>query len=375
MHALMQLLFTAGLGALIGGYTNSLAIKMLFRPYEPKYIGKYRIPFTPGLIPRRRAELAEQMGKMVVDHLLTKDAIEMKLMQPALKGKIVIFIQAELLKWMESEKTISEIMDELGVNSKQVDEKLNYFVQQMIQKYFDKNRHAKVGEIVSSEWHANIEKKIPEVAEYILTKAQGYFASEEGKQRLTKMANDFLLNKGMLGGFAQMLLGNVDLGEKLQPELMKFLTHEGTHQTVTSVLMTEYENVKQWEMVKVEEYIKVEAIASTVSSFVMQNVTEPLWNKPLNEVITSYKESIVEKVPLFVEKALQYTQQHIHELLSALQMEQLVREQVDSFPTERLEEMLLGITRKELKMITYLGALLGGAIGLVQGIVLLLISM
>jgi uncharacterized membrane protein YheB (UPF0754 family) len=375
MNAFMQILFTAGLGAVIGGYTNSLAIKMLFRPYEPKYIGKYRLPFTPGLIPRRRAELAEQMGEMVVDHLLTRDAIEAKMMQPALKEKIVSFIQVELLKWLESDKTISEIMDELHIDSKQIDEKLSEFVRQMIQKYFEQNRHAKIGEVVPREWHASIEKKIPEVADYILMKAQQYFASEEGKQRLTKMANDFLLNKGKLGGLAQMFLGNVDLGEKLQPELIKFLTHDGTHQTVTSVLMREYENVKQWEMVKVEEYIKTEALASTVSSFIKKNVTEPLWNKPLNELVVSYKERIVEKIPALVEKTMKYAHKHIHEVLSALQIEQLVKEQVDTFPTERLEEMLLGITRKELKMITYLGALLGGAIGLVQGIVLVLMSM
>ncbi|GGE72975.1 DUF445 domain-containing protein [Priestia taiwanensis] len=374
MNALMQILFTVGLGAAIGGYTNSLAIKMLFRPYEPKYIGKFRIPFTPGLIPRRRAELAEQMGKMVVDHLLTKDAIEAKLMQPALKEKIVMFVQVELMKWFESEKSVKEVMDKLGIDYLSVDNQLNRFIQQTIQRYFYTNSHMKVGEIIPSEWQENVEKKIPEVAEYILLKAQTYFASEEGKQRLTKMANDFLLNKGMLGGFAQMLLGNVDLGEKLQPELMKFLMHDGTRQTVTSVLMKEYENVKQWDMKKVEEYVQADAIASTISSFVKKNVTAPLWDKQLNELVASYKEPIKEKIPVLVDKVLQYAHRHIHEVLGALQVEQLVKEQVDSFPTARLEEMLLGITRKELKMITYLGALLGGAIGLVQGIVLLLIS-
>ena len=48
----------AFIGALIGGITNHLAIKMLFRPHEAKYIGSWRVPFTPGLIPKRRDELA-----------------------------------------------------------------------------------------------------------------------------------------------------------------------------------------------------------------------------------------------------------------------------------------------------------------------------
>ena len=57
------------------GYTNHLAIKMLFRPHRPIYIGKFQVPFTPGLIPKRRDELAVQLGKMVVEHLLTPEGI------------------------------------------------------------------------------------------------------------------------------------------------------------------------------------------------------------------------------------------------------------------------------------------------------------
>ncbi|MGA9231226.1 MAG: DUF445 family protein, partial [Exiguobacterium oxidotolerans] len=53
------------LGATIGAVTNHLAIRMLFRPLEAKYIGKYRIPFTPGLIPKRRDELAANLGRTV----------------------------------------------------------------------------------------------------------------------------------------------------------------------------------------------------------------------------------------------------------------------------------------------------------------------
>ena len=48
---------------------------MLFRPHRPIYIGKFQVPFTPGLIPKRRDELAVQLGKMVVEHLLTPEGI------------------------------------------------------------------------------------------------------------------------------------------------------------------------------------------------------------------------------------------------------------------------------------------------------------
>ena len=46
------------IGALIGYLTNWLAVKMLFRPRKALYIGKFHVPFTPGVIPRRKAALA-----------------------------------------------------------------------------------------------------------------------------------------------------------------------------------------------------------------------------------------------------------------------------------------------------------------------------
>ncbi|MGE1100497.1 DUF445 family protein [Peribacillus simplex] len=52
----------------------------------------------------------------------------------------------------------------------------------------------------------------------------------------------------------------------------------------------------------------------------------------------------------------------------------IVEEQVSSFSVSRLEEMVVYITNTKLSMITYLGALLGGIIGLFQGFVTVLIG-
>jgi len=59
------------LGAFIGYITNHIAIRMLFRPLNPVHIMGFRLPLTPGVIPRKRHELAKNIGEMVGDHLLT----------------------------------------------------------------------------------------------------------------------------------------------------------------------------------------------------------------------------------------------------------------------------------------------------------------
>jgi uncharacterized membrane protein YheB (UPF0754 family) len=72
---LLILHYAAGpvLGAVIGYFTNWLAVKMLFRPYYPKKIGKFTLPFTPGIIPKRRQAIAKAVGNAVGEKLFTKE--------------------------------------------------------------------------------------------------------------------------------------------------------------------------------------------------------------------------------------------------------------------------------------------------------------
>lgn len=68
-------------GAGIGFLTNVLAIKMLFRPLRAYHIGPFRLPFTPGILPRERAVLAKSIGAMVARELLTPEIIRDRLAQ------------------------------------------------------------------------------------------------------------------------------------------------------------------------------------------------------------------------------------------------------------------------------------------------------
>ena len=93
------------LGSIIGYGTNLLAIKMLFRPYrEIKIVGK-RIPFTPGIIPKRKPEIAKTVGNVVGNELFTKEDILKSLMNEEVQNNLV---QKILDKLDSNDKTISE---------------------------------------------------------------------------------------------------------------------------------------------------------------------------------------------------------------------------------------------------------------------------
>jgi len=62
-------------GAVIGGVTNDVAIRMLFRPYAAWRVGGLRVPLTPGLIPRERAQIAYAIAETFTEHVLDSDQV------------------------------------------------------------------------------------------------------------------------------------------------------------------------------------------------------------------------------------------------------------------------------------------------------------
>lgn len=72
----LQIIAAPLIGGIIGLITNGLAIKMLFRPYKEVRIGKFRVPFTPGLIPKEKKRIAAAVGKIVGNELLNGETLQ-----------------------------------------------------------------------------------------------------------------------------------------------------------------------------------------------------------------------------------------------------------------------------------------------------------
>lgn len=73
---ILKIAVTLVMSAIIGIFTNYIAVKMLFRPYRAKFIGKWQIPFTPGIMPRRQGALAKALGRMVSGMLVRTEDLK-----------------------------------------------------------------------------------------------------------------------------------------------------------------------------------------------------------------------------------------------------------------------------------------------------------
>ncbi len=84
----ISFLISPAAGAVIGYFTNWLAIKMLFKPHNEVRIGSFRVPFTPGLIPKEKARIAQSLGDTVGNYLLTGEVLAEAVGRPEINGAV-----------------------------------------------------------------------------------------------------------------------------------------------------------------------------------------------------------------------------------------------------------------------------------------------
>ena len=374
----VKILFMVIVGAVIGGFTNLLAIRMLFRPYKPIFIFGKQVPLTPGLIPKRQDELAKQLGKLVVDHLITPESIQSKVINDASIKNMKIFVQSEVKKALSTEKSTAQLLDQLGMknSSLTMEQRLQTFVLGKYEKWLVENRGKSLQEVIPLNIQQKAVKSIPDISQYIVTKGKEYFNSTEGKGRLEEMLDDFFKERGKMINLIQMFIGNEKLIDKIQPEIIKFFDQSRTVDLLSVMMEKELKSLEKWDIEKVEGLIGKETIGTLIKEKTGEWIpVASIMEKPVRELTANYADTIVNKgVPIFVEKAADYLIVHFQPLFQKLHLDDIVEEQVSSFSVSRLEEMVVSITKKELKMITYLGALLGGVIGLFQGFVTVLLG-
>ena len=99
-------------GAVIGYITNDIAIRMLFKPHRPYYIGRWRIPFTPGIIPKEKDRIAGAIGKAISDNLMNQDVLERTLMSEELLDKM----REAFDKYIDTLRNDEESLEEYATN-------------------------------------------------------------------------------------------------------------------------------------------------------------------------------------------------------------------------------------------------------------------
>ena len=114
------------LGGVIGYITNDLAIRMLFRPRKAVYIGKFHVPFTPGLIPSQQGRIAQSIGDVVSGQLLNEETLRQTLLSERTIANLQNKARTLLRMLSKDERRVRDLL-----TKKEVREKVNLNVDEL----------------------------------------------------------------------------------------------------------------------------------------------------------------------------------------------------------------------------------------------------
>lgn len=95
-------------GAVIGYITNDIAIRMLFRPRQPKYLFGCHVPFTPGIIPKEKNRIAGAIGMSISENLMNREVLEQNLLSEEMIAKIRQAVQDFTDTQLHNDETVEQ---------------------------------------------------------------------------------------------------------------------------------------------------------------------------------------------------------------------------------------------------------------------------
>ena len=482
------------IGAVIGYITNWLAIKMLFRPREAKYIFGMKLPFTPGLIPKEKSRIANKVGETVGTHLLNSDSLSKALKDDKIKAKFNEVAKEKINQIINSNSTLeNSLKNTLGENyyalkgnminniaktilesiqEEEFKNKVKFYIVDSIKERLNKEPEKIIDFINSNKFREviintleeektrdiigkallkevktlgkedlTIEEVIPEnikpyIEEYVKSQKdtlvdiiKNLLRDDEVSHKIKSAINDnipsivsmFLSGDVIYGKLVSLVdksLSEEENKEYICDAALAFV-HESMKKKVSDVINTVGEeklevisdalgdkiskklnteenidsiisklNCKISSFRSYEEIIKV--LFNDYENILIDNIDSMISQIVNNDQLSSGISKIIEKVfDKFLQNSLNdicYNKQNLEnsimsildnlyndfvenksaKVLEIVDVSSIVEEQINAFEVDYAEEIIIGIANKELKAITWLGALLGGILGILS---------
>ncbi|EHK2367553.1 DUF445 family protein [Clostridium perfringens] len=482
------------IGAVIGYITNWLAIKMLFRPREAKYIFGMKLPFTPGLIPKEKSRIANKVGETVGTHLLNSDSLSKALKDDKIKAKFNEVAKEKINQIINSNSTLeNSLKNTLGENyyalkgnminnitktilesiqEEEFKNKVKFYILDSIKERLNKKPEKIIDFINSNKFREviintleeektrdiigkallkevktlgkedlTIEEVIPEnikpyIEEYVKSQKdtlvdiiKNLLRDDEVSHKIKSAINDnipsivsmFLSGDVIYGKLVSLVdkslseeenkeyicdaalafvhesmkkkvsdvINNVGeeklqvISDALGDKISKKLNTEENIDSIISKLNCKISSFNSYEkIIKVlfndYENILIDNIDSMISQIVNNNqlsgeiskIIEKVFDKflqnSLNDICYN-KQNLENSIMSILDNLYNdFVENKSAKVLEIVDISSIVEEQINAFEVDYAEEIIIGIANKELKAITWLGALLGGILGILS---------
>ena len=106
-----QILIGPIVGAIVGYCTNLIAVKMLFWPLKEVRIFGFRVPFTPGVIPKEKNRIIDKVARTIGEELLSADYIAKEVLNDNVRQKFVKAAIEYKNKVINADATLGSFVD------------------------------------------------------------------------------------------------------------------------------------------------------------------------------------------------------------------------------------------------------------------------
>lgn len=300
-------------GGVIGYITNAIAIKMLFRPHTEKRLFGMKIPFTPGIIPKRKGKIAASLGGAISENLMNKDVLEKNLLSEEMVSKIQTAITEFFEKQKHNDETLRQFL-------------LHYLTAEDVDSIFSNVKTELSGQIASKLEDTQLGDQIAEVA---------------AKHVTDKIRSDGIeLNiPGLLARLIGPKLWN-KLADLLENPIKRFLS----------------KNINQMLARNGKE----------IAGNLITNEITTLENTPMKTLLKGKDPQIEQFIGGVVSIYKMVISSYLPKILSAIDIPKTIEDRVNEMDISETEEIIFQVMDKELKAIVWLGALLGVVMGCIN---------
>ena len=187
------------------------------------------------------------------------------------------------------------------------------------------------------------------------------------------MVDEFTENRGRIARSIKYVMTKESLTERVQSELLKLIQQEKMIDIETRVIEDEYDKLKQSGLSELVTGSDLDNILNSIIEVMQQKIDI---RQILNTPITDFNREMFDR---FKEKGkfklkdnfIEYSGKNMSKIMNKLQLAEVIKKQIDSFELKKLEDLVMDVANKEFKMIMMLGYVLGGIVGVAQGILVL----
>lgn len=306
-------------GGVIGYITNDLAIRMLFRPHEKKFIFGVHIPLTPGVIPKEKDRIAESIGKVISENLMNPETLSEHLLSEHMVGKLRTSVESFISKQQKNAETVAEFLG-------------HYLSEEEI-----KGMAVSVNESLTKQIHGKLsDQQLGDKIAYVAM----------------KHALDSLLDEDSSAEVLQSLPG---IAKSIGKSVLGM---------VLAALQEPVENLLSRNINDILKNNGKEIVSNLIS-----DEANRLLSTPVQQLLLG-KEEILAKAPDKIENLYkQAITENLPRILESVNIATIVSNRIKGMNVAEAEELILQVMKKELKAIVWLGAGLGFLMGFVNVLV------